>query len=942
MALTLVTGPANSAKAAEVLGAYAAQRKRGALLVVPNASDALHYSRELAGAIGGQILTFSGLSREIARRAGYEGQRLSTLQRERLLRKALQRADLTDLAESAASPGFAAAALDLISELERSLITPQRFAKAEGGEVASIYMAYARELDRRGRVDRELYAWRALDALRANPSRWEATPVYFYGFDDLTPLERDAIETLSRVAEAQVTVSLTYEAGRIALAARAEAVEELRPIAAQVVELPASDEYYEHRALHVLERRLFEGIDEPIDPGRAVRLLEAGGERAELELVAAEVLGLLGAGVDGEEIAVVFRGGPTALVERVFGEYGIPVALEREMPFAHTTLGRGLLALARCALQRSAPASELIAYLRMPGVYGRVDKAEATVLREGIRTAAEARERLGLTLREMDSLDIEYQARRLFALPRKGSAALLGPDEQLDARALSVLTRALAELAEVGEKPSGQELIELLETLTVPTAWGGGVLVAEPLAIRARRFRAVFVCGLQEGSFPGPGAPEPFVPDERRRELAVESGLRLRPREDALSRERYLFYSCVSRATDQVVLSYRSSDEEGNIELASPFIEDVAELFVPEWRERRRRRLLADVCWPADEAPTARERARARTVRTDASFRPEEGGPERGPGRGPEGAPEGVPDGGLALGHAALSTMRHTEIVSAGALESYADCPVKWLVEKELRPEQLEPDAEPLAKGALIHALLERLLRELGRPLTADTLADAEGILDRLLAEPVPELARGRSEPVRLAALRSIEADLRRYLRHEAASGCDWKSEALELRFGFDGESLPALELADGVRVRGMVDRIDVDQAGHAIVRDYKSTGKRAQYAGARWGADRQLQVALYMLVVKQLLGLEPVAGLYQPLGGDDPRARGVFLKEAEVGTRVVATDARSPEELQEVLEDARERAVALALRLRAGDLEPCPETCSRGACKYPGICRSG
>jgi len=275
-------------------------------------------------------------------------------------------------------------------------------------------------------------------------------------------------------------------------------------------------------------------------------------------------------------------------------------------------------------------------------------------------------------------------------------------------------------------------------------------------------------------------------------------------------------------------------------------------------------------------------------------------------------------------------------------LESYADCPVKWLVEKELQPERLEPDAEPLVKGALIHVLLERLLRELDRPLTADSLADAEGILDRLLAEPVPELARGRSEPVRLAALRSIEADLRRYLRHEATSGCDWRSEALELRFGFDDESLPALELAGGVRVRGMVDRVDVDEAGHAIVRDYKSTGKRAQYAGARWGADRQLQVALYMLVVKELLGLKPVAGLYQPLGGDDPRARGVFLKDADVGTRVVATDARAPEELQQVLDDARERAVALALRLRAGDLEPCPETCSRGACKYPGICRSG
>jgi ATP-dependent helicase/DNAse subunit B len=910
-----------------VLGAFAAQRQRGALLVVPTARDARLYTRELAagGAVmGGAVLTFSGLTREIAKRAGFEGQRVSELQRERLVRRAIQTVRLQELAESARTPGFVAAAVELIAELERSLIKPERFARSGAGEVAAIYSAYARELDRVGRVDAELYAWAALDALRENPGRWGATEVFFYGFDDLTPLERDAIETLARVAGSNVTVSLTYEPGRAALAARAEAVEELRPLAERVLELPATDEYYADPALHFLERHLFEGTSDAVDPGAAVRLLEAGGERAELELVAAEVLELLRAGIAGEEIAIVFRQGPSALVERVFTEYGIPLALEREVPFGHTTLGRGLLALARCALLADAPASELITYLRTPGVYDRADEAEAIVLREGIRTAAEARERLNLRLREMDKLDLEYQATRLFVPPRKGTAAVLGPDEQLDARALSVLRRALTELAEVGDRPSGAELIELLENLAVRISTHGPVLVAEPLEIRAQRFRAVFVCGLQEGSFPAPGSPEPFLSDDRRLELAARSGLRLRLREDSLARERYLFYSCVSRASERVVVSYRSSDEEGNIELPSPFIDDLAELFVPEWRERRRRRLLADVVWPLDEAPTTREQARARAAgaaRTDVAAGAE-----------------------LALGQAALGKVRHSEILSAGALESYAECPVKWLVEKELQPRRFEPDPEPMVRGSLIHDVLERLLRELGRPLTLDSLDDANRILDRLLAEPAPQLAVGRIEAVRSAALRSLEADLRRYIAHEAASGCDWDAEALELKFGFDDEetSLPALELAHGVRVRGMIDRVDVDGEGNAIVRDYKSGGKRPAYAGARWSQDQQLQVALYMLAVKELMGLEPVAGLYQPLGGEDFRARGVFLQDAAVGASVVGTDARSSDELQEILDDARERATALAARLRSGEIEPCPDTCSRDGCKYPGICRNG
>jgi ATP-dependent helicase/DNAse subunit B len=970
MPLTLVLGPANSAKAGEVLGTFGAARRRGALLVVPTMRDAEVYSRELAaeGAIlGGSVVTFSGLAREIARRVGYTQTIVSELQRLRLLRRALARTELVTLAESAGAPGFAAAALDLIAELERSLISSQRFAQAlrawadgqeplklYGREIAAIYGNYVRQLERLGRVDAELYAWRAIDALRADPGRWGATPVFFYGFDDLTPLERDSIETLSRVSGAAVTVSLTYEPGRVALAARAEVVEELRALAERVLELPAVDQYYEHRVLHMLERQLFEAAEDRPDPGQAVRLLESGGERAEVELVAAEVLELLRAGLPPEEIAVVYRSlaGSAALVARVFDEFGIPVAVEREIPFGHTPLGRGVLAMARCSLlpEQEASALELISYLRTPGVLKRIelaDRLEATVLRAGLQTAAEARDLCQLRLGELDALrsasaparELERQARRLLGLPHRGQAALLDRDERLDASAVAVLVRSLAELEELGEAPSGTELVQLLEELMVPVGGrggagrGGAVLVAEPLQIRARRFRAVLVCGLQEGSFPAPGAPDPFLSDERRRELNAASGLRLRAREDALARERYLFYSVVSRARERLVLSWRSSDEEGNIELASPFIADVAELLAPEWFERRRRRLLADVVFDPSEAPTERERARAAAAASGSA--PLE------PAAAAGGSAPREPAATQALSETALSRIRHSEILSAGALEAYADCPVKWLVERELQPGLLGPEPAPIVRGSFIHDLLEKLLSRLERAVTPESLPEAERILDELLRSEESPLAPGRPASVRSAALRSVQADLRRYLAHEARTGSGWIPDALELRFGFDEEPLPALELRDDVRLRGMIDRLDVDGSGGAIVRDYKSGGVRAEYSSARWSEDRQLQVPLYMLAVRELLGLEPLAGFYQPLGGDDLRARGAFQDGARVGSGVVTTDARSRSELDEALEDARSRAVALAARLRAGELTPCPETCSRDGCAYPGICRS-
>jgi superfamily I DNA/RNA helicase/RecB family exonuclease len=951
--LKLVLGPANSAKAGEVLGAYGAATRDGAVLVVPTVADAGHYARELAGrgiVIGAEVTTFAGLAGRIAAKAGYSAPRLSVLQRERVIRRAVARADLALLAASAEQPGFTDAAGALIAELQRSLVTPQRFGRAlrswageDAGrnayarELAAIYHGYAAELERIGFADSELFAWRAIDALRAAPRSWGGRPVCFYGFDDLQQLQLDAIEALARVAEADVVVSLTYEPARPALAARSRAVQELRAFAAEIVELPAAIDYYEHPALYGLERGIFGVVSEPVDPGGAIALLESGGELAEAELVAAEVLGLIRAGFDPGEIAIVYRSPQRAapLIERVLAGEGVPVACDRELAFAHTTLGRGVLALARCALAGGDCVRQLPAYLRTPGQLERPELADALELairRGSVVTVDEARERLGFRLGEVDAVaasrdplaELARIARRMLAAPGAGAAPRLGADQSRDAAALAALLNAVDELEQLSERPVGADAVEVLERLLVRSAGSGehAVLLAGPLEIRARRFRAVFVCGLQEGEFPAPAAPEPFLSDERRHELALASGLALEPAGDGLERERYLFYACVSRPTARLYLSYRSSDEDGNLALRSPFLADVDAVLAPGWGEGRRRRLLADVVWDASEAPTARALQRSLAsaaggwVAPDMSRR--------------------------ALGPAALAVARHHEVVSAGALETYAECPVKWMVEKELQPDRFGPDPYPLARGDFIHRALERVFGRLEGALSPASLAEAEGLLSEAMAQLPAPAALGRAGALRTAALRSIEADLRRYLRAEAASGGEWTPHALEQRFGFDEEgSLPALEL-DGVRLRGVIDRVDVDLgSGFAVVRDYKSGSARREQTGSRWREDRQLQVALYMLVVRELMGLEPAAGVYQPLGGRDLRPRGIFSSEAPALGGTVQNDERDAAALDEELAAAALDAVWLASALRAGTLVPAPETCSRTGCRYPGICRS-
>ena len=209
--------------------------------------------------------------------------------------------------------------------------------------------------------------------------------------------------------------------------------------------------------------------------------------------------------------------------------------------------------------------------------------------------------------------------------------------------------------------------------------------------------------------------------------------------------------------------------------------------WAPTGRRAARRRLLADVVWDAG-AGAHRARARARA----------------GGGRGAAPAAS-RPRPRARSAREALAPVRHSRILSAGALERYGDCPVRWLVERELQPEPLEPEPEPLARGNLIHDVLERLLRRArraGHP--GRRCRGALEILDRLLAELAADggAALGAGEPpvVRAGALRAIEADLRRYLEHEAATSADGGRWALELRFGFEGEegSLPALELGEG------------------------------------------------------------------------------------------------------------------------------------------------
>ncbi|HEY4450839.1 MAG TPA: PD-(D/E)XK nuclease family protein [Solirubrobacteraceae bacterium] len=981
MPIALITGPANAGKAQFLMDAMRGHLARGEepLLVVPTRADAEHYLRELAGedvALGARVERFDGLIEEAVRRAEVAEPALGALARERVL--AAIAADDGQLAGS----GFVSALSDFIADLRVRRVTPaaleralQQWESEDGAgasraELARLYARYHRVLGDLGRLDYEQRAVRALDALRRKPALWGRTPVLFYGFDDLTRLQLDAIETLGRLVDAPVTVSLAYEPGRTAFAGRAAGYAALAPLAGEWRELPARADYYSppaRPALSHLERALFEAQATRVAPGGAVRLLEGGGERAELELVAHEIAALLSRGVPAEEVAVVLRAGPVALdlLEEVFAQARIPYALQRRRRLSDSALGRALIGLLRCVPASGEPEparsngadaqpvgeiGDLLAWLRAPGVLERpelADRLELSARRAGVSDAAAAREVWEERHWPLDLIDqlaaagerspvalIDRAGReldRLFSAPRRRAASLLEASEMDDARALIAARSALSELREVARiapelaPRSAGELARTLDGVELVSGerpGPGTVAVLDPLALRARRVRALFLCRLQEGTFPARARPQPLLSEEERRRLAEASGLRLLDHEDALAAERYLLYATTSRPEELLVLSWHVSDDDGAPVARSLFVDDLCDLFDPSLEEQRARRALGAVGWDAEERAPAGHPGPAAATASDAP-----------------------------LAHERVLEALAAKAWSASSFETWIACPVRWFVERLLRPGQFEAQAEPLARGGLAHAALKVTLEELRREtgsarITSASVGRARELVHRALDDGARDFPLSSVPERRPGALRRLHSDLERYLDHAAAADSALEPSALELGFGFADEdqrgeasALPAWELGGGARMRGRIDRVDVGDRGQAVVYDYKASSAPA---ASRWLSDGNLQVALYMRAVEDLLGVCAVGGFYQPLSGTDLRARGLLERDGGVELDCVRGDEREHAEVREILDGAVAAAREAAAQAARGELQPRPRTCGyRGAgCMYPSICR--
>jgi DNA helicase II / ATP-dependent DNA helicase PcrA len=494
------------------------------------------------------------------------------------------------------------------------------------------------------------------------------------------------------------------------------------------------------------------------------------------------------------------------------------------------------------ALAHERPAGEVLyGFLRRTGTLGRLAADPSVGAEESLRNIA-----------------------RFFEIVR-GQSALLADDRA------TFLAGHLQTLIEAGDDPATADLdpdVNAVAVLTVHRAKG-------------LEFPVVYLPGLVAGRFPTPNRRDPLaMPPELVGEPADgDDDVQLRE-------ERRLFYVALTRARDELVLSYATDYGGVGNRRPSPFVLEALDL--------------------PPTAPDPVVRAATALERIDAAGLPRPVAPAVGR----------RDDEPLTL--------------SFSAIDDYLTCPLKFKLGHVVRVPV--PPHHAMVYGAALHRAVQEFHRRHAR---GEVMSDEElGAAFEAAWTNEGFLSRDHEE-ARLAAGRET---LRRFRASQLEPGAVIPAY-VEREFSFS---------LGGDRVRGRWDRVDIQPAdvdsatpaggdspapsadtvaptleltGREVVTitDYKTSDVR-DTARARQRARDSLQLQIYAMAYEAVSGRLPdVVQLH-------------FLDTGVVGSATV--DARR-------LGKARERIATAAAGMRARDYTPKPDRTTCGYCPFRAICPS-
>lgn len=471
---------------------------------------------------------------------------------------------------------------------------------------------------------------------------------------------------------------------------------------------------------------------------------------------------------------------------------------------------------------------------------------------------------------------------------------------------------------------------------------------------RQKQYEVVFVAGLLEKKFPVQVREDPVLSDwERNLFNGSRAGARLKERLPSQSLERYLFYIAITRARHKLILSYPRMDLEGRSSLPSSYIFEVKKLFSP--RIASREQFLSRPYPAVEDAVNQRELELGLAgelwhgMDLDGERRNQLLGLVQLCRQNPESLERFRRTGYQVrneLDDAAidLASAFRTHLTSPSALEDYAKCHFKYFARRVLKLEDPAEDQNVTARGTILHEVLELCFQDwqnrpgiYGKPDLAvkEALAKLREVMQKyplILERPYQyELERFAFEE---QLTRFLEAELKRLL------DAPLKPRFFELGFGDDGAEYPPLVIEDEsgpIRIRGKIDRIDLDEKGQVgLVLDYK---RSAVFKAAALGHGTALQLPIYILVLTDLLKIQPAGaelysirecknnGFYH--GGRTDyfpglSKRRLILPEAAFDGMI----ARSVNFIRKFMRE-----------MRAGDIRVEPRACD-SFCPYAPVCR--
>ena len=155
-----------------------------------------------------------------------------------------------------------------------------------------------------------------------------------------------------------------------------------------------------------------------------------------------------------------------------------------------------------------------------------------------------------------------------------------------------------------------------------------------------------------------------------------------------------------------------------------------------------------------------------------------------------------------------------------------------------------EPPSAPASKGTLVHRCLERLMLHEPADRTIETaLFELDAAVDELAAHPeFAELDLTDEERTQFRS--DAEALVHRYFELEDPTTVNWIGLEIKLE----------AELPTGVTLRGIIDRLELDENGELVITDYKT----GQSPSERWEAKSLAGVHIYSVLCEQVFGRRP------------------------------------------------------------------------------------